>query len=154
LEFKRQEDADFSKAVSAEFGQLSSIKVGADIGVCGFPLGNTVLLPVAGLQRFGPVIHHGIISGIAPFDVSDPRGITSFLTDLNSARGLSGSPVFAGTDGKVIGLHFSGHEGTMGCALPVDKQRVDGWVDFYERIFRRGENPGFPTMSGGGDIVG
>lgn len=110
LEFNRDENAEFSKCEPVEFGELSSIKVGVDIGICGFPLGNALLLPTAGLQRFGPVIHHGIVSAVAPFDVSNPRGITSFLTDVNSAGGMSGSPVFRTADGKVIGIHFAGHE--------------------------------------------
>ena len=94
-----------------------------------------------------------MISGVAPFDVANSRNITVFLTDLNSAGGMSGSPVFTPEDGKVVGLHFAGVEGTVGCALPVDQVRVDGWVRFYERIFVRGEKPLFPKITGGGDIV-
>jgi V8-like Glu-specific endopeptidase len=153
LEFKRVDHTDFSRVVPVEFGELDTIKVGIDIGVCGFPLGNALLLPTTGLQRFGPVVHHGIVSGVAPFDVSDPRRMSCILTDVNSAGGMSGSPVFTISNGNVIGLHFAGHEGTAGCAIPVDAKRVETWVRFYERIFVHGETPQFPTISGGGDIV-
>lgn len=152
LEFRREEKGDFDCCVPVEFGDLTAIAVGADIAVCGFPLGNALLVG-PGVWRFGPVLHHGIVSGVAPCEVADPRHITSFLTDINTAGGMSGSPVFTPGDGKVVGLHFAGAEGTLGCALPVDRRRVDGWVRFYERIFVHGEKPTFPLIAAGGDIV-
>jgi S1-C subfamily serine protease len=154
LEFRRGDTGDFEVCQSVEFGDLSTIAVGVDVGVCGFPLGNALLVDTPGVWRFGPVVHHGIISGIAPFDVSDPRRLTAFLTDTNTAGGMSGSPVFDPRDGRVIGLHFAGSQGTLGCALPIDRIRVDGWVRFYERIFVERSNPGPLLMNAAGDILG
>jgi S1-C subfamily serine protease len=153
IEFKRGDEANFQCCVPVEFAALDAIAVGADIAVCGFPFGNALLHGSGGLWRFGPVVHRGLISGVAPFEVTNPRNITAFLTDLNSAGGMSGSPVFTPEDGRVIGLHFAGAEGTIGCALPVDDTRVSSWIRFYERIFVHGEKPAFPKITGGGDIV-
>ena len=152
LEFRRGGKDDFDSCVPVEFGDLTAIAVGADIAVCGFPLGDALLVG-PGVWRFGPVLHHGIVSGVAPFETENPRHLTSFLTDINTAGGMSGSPVFTPGDGKVLGLHFAGAEGTLGCALPVDRHRVDGWVRFYERIFVHKENPGSLQITGGGDIT-
>jgi Trypsin-like peptidase domain len=153
IEFRRGDEADFDSCVPVEFGSLETVAVGGDVAVCGFPFGNALLRGNGGLWRFGPVVHRGLISAVAPFEVTNARNITAFLTDLNSAGGMSGSPVFIPDDGKVIGLHFAGAEGTVGCALPVDRTRVDSWIRFYERIFVRGEKPPFPKISGGGDIA-
>lgn len=152
LELRREKKENFDICVPVEFGDLTAIAVGAEIAVCGFPLGNALLVG-PGIWRFGPVLHHGIVSGVAPFEAADPRHLTGFLTDINTAGGMSGSPVFMPCDGKVVGLHFAGVEGTLGFALPVDQHRVDGWVRFYERIFVHNEKPGSLQITGGGDIV-
>jgi V8-like Glu-specific endopeptidase len=151
LEFRREKD-DFDNCAPVEFGDLTAIAVGTDIAVCGFPLGNA-LLGGSGVWRFGPVLHHGIVSGVAPFEAPNPRHLTSFLTDINTAGGMSGSPVFTPGDGKVLGLHFGGVQGTVGCAMPVDRQRVDGWVRYYERMSVDGQRPDFPLMTDSGDIT-
>jgi S1-C subfamily serine protease len=144
-------DAGFDRCTPVVFGELREVVVGTDIAVCGFPLGNELLIG-AGLWRFGPVIHEGIISGVAPFDITDPRLLTAFVTDLNSAGGMSGSPVFTPIEGRVIGLHYAGAPGTVGCAVPIDQTRIDSWIRFYERVFVHGERPTL-TITGGGDIV-
>jgi len=152
LEFGRKKEDGFDSCVPVEFGDLTTIAVGADIAVCGFPLGNELLVGPT-VCRFGPVLHHGIVSGVAPFEEANPRNLTSFLTDINTAGGMSGSPVFTPDDGKVVGLHFAGVQGTLGFALPVDQQRVGGWVRFYERIFVHHEKPSSLMVTGGGDIA-
>lgn len=117
-----------------EFGSLESVRVGEDVGVCGFPFGNVLLLnPDMGVQRVGPVVHRGMISAVSPYDSVDARSIAMFLTDLNAGEGMSGSPVFLPDNGRVIGLHYAGMTGTLGGAVPVDQRRVKEWIGLYER---------------------
>jgi trypsin-like peptidase len=153
LQFNRDDNSDFQQCIPVEFDELTAIRVGGDVAICGFPLGNALLRLATGLQRFGPLIHHGIISGVAPFDVKNSRDITTFLTDVNSAGGMSGSPVFLPENGKVIGVHFAGGEGTFGCAVPVDVQRVDSWIRFFQRSLPEGKGAGVISVSPGGDIL-
>jgi Trypsin-like peptidase domain len=133
LSLNRGDDLDEAHCPLVDFADLSAIAVGVDIGICGFPLGDAVTSQARGGSRFGPVIHHGIISGLGPFDVSEPRRIITFLTDVNTAGGLSGSPVFLPETGKVLGLHFAGAEGTLGYAIPIDQLRVQKWIDSTKR---------------------
>ena len=56
LEFSRADVGEFDVCQSVQFGDLSTIAVGADVGVCGFPLGNALLVGTPGLWRFGPVV--------------------------------------------------------------------------------------------------
>lgn len=140
-----------------EFGNLEDVFVGNDIAICGFPLGNEVMVnPNLGIFRFGPVVHQGIISAISPFDTGDQRSNTTFLTDLNSAEGMSGSPVFLPSTGRVIGLHYAGSKGTLGFAIPIDRRRIDGWVSCYNRIMsnnvNKGQFVGTVRIAPGGDI--
>jgi S1-C subfamily serine protease len=154
LSFHRADDLDEAHCASVDFADLSAIAVGVDIGICGFPLGVAVTSKALGGSRFGPVIHRGIISGLGPFDVSEPRRIVTFLTDLNTAGGLSGSPVFLPETGVVLGLHFAGVQRTLGYAIPIDQLRVQQWIDFYEKVMVRREAPGPVRVTGGGDIAG
>ena len=118
-----------------EFEELSSIRIGVEIALSGFPFGNKILNNSEfGILRSGPVIHKGIISGIAPHDNTGPRDITMFLSDLNSAPGMSGAPVFFPGNGKVIGLFYAGIPGTLGQAIPIDKKRVDGWITIFNEF--------------------
>jgi hypothetical protein len=152
LAFNRSDDFAESHCPPVQFAELSSIAVGVEIGICGFPLGNAVTSRAPAVTRFGPLIHEGIISGLAPFDVRNPRGIITFLTDLNTAGGMSGSPVFLRSDGNVLGLHFAGAAGTLGCAIPIDRARVEQWIAFYEKVAIRNEPVSSITITGGGDI--
>lgn len=135
------------------FGDLSSVAVGNDIGVCGFPFGNDLLAnPRQGIHRFGPLIHRGMISAISPYDTVDQRSIVTFLTDLNTAGGMSGSPVFLPDTGRVIGLHFAGTVGTLGCALPIDEARVRSWIDLYKRVLGNSKAMDGVIVKPGGDL--
>ncbi|MDP8218797.1 MAG: serine protease [Candidatus Theseobacter exili] len=139
-----------------EFGALSSISVGIDIALSGFPFGNEILNNSQfGILRSGAVIHEGIISGIAPHDNTAPRDITMFLCDLNSAPGMSGAPVFIPGNGKTIGLFYAGVPGILGHAIPIDKKRVDGWINIFNE-FLEGSLPekiGEIELSIPGDVV-
>lgn len=153
LEFERWGEPWFEECVPVDLGNLASIEVGIDVGLCGFPLGNELLVANPTIWRFGPVIHQGIISGIAPFENANPRNITSFITDMNTASGMSGSPVFTLSDGRVIGLHFAGAPGTLGCAIPIDRHRMDSWVNYYDMVMSTPGQDHKMKFRGGGDIV-
>jgi len=152
LEFNRGEDGDLHACQPVVFGELAQIQVGADIGVCGFPHGNVLLRDSPGINRWGPVIHQGLISGVSPYESANPRDLTAFLTDIYSAPGMSGSPVFVLPDGQVVGLHYGGLEGTVGAAIPLDAARVEGWISLYQETIASGGQHLPLILNGGGDI--
>lgn len=131
IRFNNEENSISSNHI-IELGSLDSIKVGNGIGICGYPLGSEMLKSETIKERFGPVIHEGIISAVSPFETSNTRDITSFLTDLNTAPGMSGSPIFLKENGLTIGLHFAGVQGTLGVAIPIDSERVDHWLRLFD----------------------
>ena len=149
----RQDPGDLGPCKPVEFGQLDEIVVGSAVAICGFAFGSTWLSKAPGVFRFGPVVHNGIISAVSPYDTVDERAITTFLTDLNSAKGMSGSPVFLPTTGEVIGLHYAGEVGTLGCAVPVDSQRLQGWIRAYECAFADGQQICQLPMTASGDLI-
>jgi hypothetical protein len=104
------------------------------------------------MWRFGSVVHAGIISGVSPYDGAASRDLTAFLTDINTAGDMSGSPVFMPETGFVIGLHYAGVQGTLGCAVPVDEFRVAGWVRAFEGALAGGKQFGPLKVTGGGDV--
>lgn len=149
----RQDPGDLGPCKPVEFGKLEDIVVGTTIAICGFPFGNKSLTNDFGFFRFGPVVHSGIISAVSPYDTVDERAMTTFLTDLNSADGMSGSPVFLPTTGEVIGLHYAGVVATMGSAIPVDSQRLQGWIRAFERAIADGQQIGQLTLTASGDLI-
>jgi len=137
----------------AEFADLSSLRVGRDVAICGYLGGNSLLRGIPGAPRFGPVVHSGVVSGVAPYDTANPRDLKAILTDFNTGGGFSGSPLFDPTSGRVMGVHHSGFNGGIcGVGLPLDRVRVDGWINFVEIINSRGQKKTTFEMTGGGDI--
>lgn len=136
---------------SVRCGALSSISVGRPIALCGYLHGDDLLsISEVGVYRFGPVFHQGFISALAPYDAIKSQQVVSFLTDVGSGFGFSGSPVFLPDDGSVIGLHFAGVEGLYGIALPVDEKRVAGWLTVFEEA--SAEAPVLVTSTNAGDV--
>jgi S1-C subfamily serine protease len=132
-------------------GNLDAVVTGAAVAICGYPLGDEILTK-GSLWRFGPVVHAGIISAVSPYDAVGPRSLTTFLTDINTAPGMSGSPVFLPDSGLVIGLHYAGVQGTLGCAVPVDDARLTCWVGAFESALAKGGSSGTLQVTTGGDI--
>jgi S1-C subfamily serine protease len=142
----------------AELGSLDDVVTGTDVAICGYPLGDELLIK-NGLFRFGPVVHAGIISAVAPYDIEKPRSLTAFLTNISTAPGMSGSPVFLADTGRVVGLHYAGVEGVLGCEVPVDEDRVVGWIRTFEEGLVKWKEKGDRDpllarlrVTGGGDV--
>ena len=152
ISFDREDGMNQCQPV--QFGSLSDIEVGRQIAMSGYPLGNTLINnDRMGIHRFGPVVHQGMISAISPFDTANRRSYTSILTDIYSAPGFSGSPLFLPESGEVVGIHYGGAEILLGCAIPIDKKRIDGWIRFYESVFIDLANQPELKLRDGGDIV-
>lgn len=83
---------------SAELGDSSSVNIGDEIIVLGFPFGNTIW------GVFLPAIHRGIISTIIKIlNQTDGKVTKRFQLDAMINKGNSGGPL-ALKNGKVIGV--------------------------------------------------
>jgi hypothetical protein len=78
---------------------------GADVGTIGYPMGTQALKAPGWLHQFGPFLQRGSISAILPTRCTKPH---SFVINLMSLGGASGSPVFLAENGHVIGILNSG----------------------------------------------
>jgi hypothetical protein len=78
---------------------------GAEVGTIGYPMGTSALRAPGWLHQFGPFLQRGIISAILPLRCKSPH---SFVINLMSMGGASGSPVFLAESGRVIGILNSG----------------------------------------------
>ena len=80
-------------------------------------------------------------------------GLTSFLTDVSTAGGMSGSPVFLTDTGRVVGVHYAGVKGVLGCAVTIDEARLDGWARVFETALRTGKTNDSFTATVAGDVA-
>lgn len=86
---------DFSDEVQLE---------GEEIGVVGFPLGDT-LHRATGSATYS--FHYGYVGAVLPF-YSETEKPSNYQLDVFTNPGNSGGPVFRVSDGKVIGMLASG----------------------------------------------
>jgi len=111
------------------FGQ-----VGDPIAVYGYAFGENLLKREIGKRertyRFGPVLQHGYISAIAPYEHS-PR-VDRLLLDVRTACGMSGSPVFDPATGTILGVHDSGFEDAVAFAIPLSSQMISDLIAVHE----------------------
>ena len=78
---------------------------GTEVGTIGYPMGTSALRAPGWLHQFGPFLQRGIISAILPSRCRSPH---SFVINLMSMGGASGSPVFLTESGRVIGILNAG----------------------------------------------
>ncbi len=78
---------------------------GVEVGTIGYPMGTAALRAPGWFHQFGPFLQRGIISAILPTRCKAPH---SFVINLPSLGGASGSPVFLGENGHVVGVLNSG----------------------------------------------
>lgn len=101
-------------------------EVGDSIVVYGYAYGDALLKRPQGdddsVYRLGPILHHGYMSAIAPFDHSE--SIDRLLLDVRTAKGMSGSPVFDPVRKEVIAVHDAGYDNTVAFGLPISADLI------------------------------
>jgi V8-like Glu-specific endopeptidase len=120
-----------------------TVHVSEAIASYGYPHGSALLEKDDRVQRWGPVVQQGWISGVAPHETAATPD--ELLLDLRAAQGMSGAPVFRPSDGSVIGMVSSG-KGASGdqtltttvFAQPVNRQLLGTWLAEYD-LQRDGE---------------
>ena len=78
---------------------------GIEVGTIGYPMGTEALMAPGWVHQFGPFLQRGIISAVLPTRCKAPH---SFVINLLSMGGASGSPVFRADSGHVIGILNAG----------------------------------------------
>jgi hypothetical protein len=86
-------------------GGIDQLVEGTEVGTIGYPMGTPALKAPGWLHQFGPFLQRGIISAILPTRCKSPH---SFVINLMSMGGASGSPVFMASNGHVIGILNAG----------------------------------------------
>ncbi len=78
---------------------------GVEVGTIGYPMGTDALTAPGWVHQFGPFLQRGVISAILPTRCKAPH---SFVINVLSMGGASGSPVFLAENGHVIGILNAG----------------------------------------------
>jgi hypothetical protein len=82
-----------------------SLREGTEVATVGFPMGTEALTAPGWLHQLGPFLQRGIISAVLPFTCKAPH---SFVINVMSMGGASGSPVFLTDSPKVVGILNAG----------------------------------------------
>ncbi len=97
--------------VPVRWGDSDEVRVGEEVGICGFPMGEDLFIDSQNkkVTGFGYTVQKGIISAILPLDhPSVTREL--FQLDIQTYGGMSGGPVFLADTGEVIAMIVSGLE--------------------------------------------
>jgi Trypsin-like peptidase domain len=86
-------------------GDTSVLQVGVEVATVGFPMGTRALTAPGWLHQLSPFLQRGVISAVLPFVCQAPH---SFVINVMSIGGASGSPVFLTDSPKVIGILNAG----------------------------------------------
>ena len=89
----------------ALFGDTSVLREGTEVATLGFPMGTQALAAPGWVHQLSPFLQRGIISAVLPFPCEAPH---SFVINLMSLGGASGSPVFLTDTPRVIGILNAG----------------------------------------------
>lgn len=82
-----------------------ALREGVEVATVGFPMGTEALTAPGWLHQYGPFLQRGIISAILPFVCKAPH---SFVINVMSMGGASGSPVFLTDSPKAVGILNAG----------------------------------------------
>jgi hypothetical protein len=82
-----------------------ALREGVEVATVEFPMGTEALTAPGWLHQHGPFLQRGIISAILPFVCKAPH---SFVINVMSMGGASGSPVFLTDSPKAIGILNAG----------------------------------------------
>jgi S1-C subfamily serine protease len=135
IQFNIVYPAHFEEVVPVEIDDPRNVRVSEQIAAFGYPHGNALLQKEGRVARWGPVLQQGWISGISPWQRLI-LGPDEFLLDLRAAEGISGSPVFRPSTGKVFGVLHSGQgrddaPTTTAFAQPLSADLLAKWrVEF------------------------
>lgn len=83
----------------------SLLRAGTEVGTIGYPMGTDALASPGWVHQLVPFLQRGIISAVLPFPCEAPH---SFVINLMSMGGASGSPVFLSDDPRPIGILNAG----------------------------------------------
>jgi len=81
------------------------LREGVEVATVGYPMGTDALSAPGWVHQCGPFLQRGIISAVLPFVCKAPH---SFVINIMSMGGASGSPVFLSSSPKVIGILNAG----------------------------------------------
>lgn len=85
-------------------GDSSRVREGDEVGVCGFPLGLSLVRDDK-LRQVTAILQRGIIAAVLPWTgVKNPH---AFQLDININGGSSGSPMFLAHTGEIVGVVFA-----------------------------------------------
>jgi V8-like Glu-specific endopeptidase len=131
----------FHDVEPVELDDPASIRVSEEIAVFGYPHGNALLEKDGRVNRWGPVVQQGWISGISPYESFGPP--EEFLLDVRVAHGISGAPVFRPRTGTVCGVLHSGIGTrrdnadvaltTTAFAQPISDTSLANWLAEFDR---------------------
>ena len=130
VEFAIVHELHFEGIAPLEVVDTLDLRVSEEIAVYGYPYGTAMLRKDGRIYRWGPVVQQGWISGISPFETSTSPD--EILLDVRTADGMSGSPIFRPSTGKVIGIHHSGWEATTALGQPVNCALLGEWLAEYD----------------------
>jgi hypothetical protein len=82
-----------------------TLREGVEVATVGFPMGTEALTAPGWLHQHDPFLQRGIISAVLPFVCKAPH---SFVINVMSMGGASGSPVFLTDSPKAIGILNAG----------------------------------------------
>jgi hypothetical protein len=130
IRYKTVTEAHFAAIRPLEIADKWDSVVTQDVAVCGYPYGTSIL--VRGIYlRWGPVVQRGYISALSPFDTF--AAPDELLLDVRRAGGMSGAPIFKPYNGEVIGVHYSGIEGTVAFGIPITGPVIRHALEQYDR---------------------
>jgi hypothetical protein len=82
-----------------------ALREGTEVATVGFPMGTEALMAPGWLHQLCPFLQRGVISAVLPFTCKAPH---SFVINVMSMGGASGSPVFLTDSPKVVGILNAG----------------------------------------------
>ncbi|TFH32676.1 MAG: serine protease [Anaerolineales bacterium] len=130
IKYKTVTEAHFASILPLDIADQWESSVSEEVAVCGYPYGTSILIRGIYL-RWGPVVQQGHISAVSPFDTTTMPD--ELLLDVRRAGGMSGAPIFKPGTGTVIGVHYSGIEGTIAFGVPITRAIVNHAMLQYDR---------------------
>ena len=138
IEFHIGDAKNFRDARPVDIDDPRTLQVSEEIAAFGYPHGEALMERDGSVNRWGPVLQQGWISGISPYEgLGTPD---EFLLDLRAAEGISGAPVFKPSTGTVCGvLHSGTFDKTRGDAVtttafaqPISGALLADWLAEFD----------------------